>query len=95
MTYEDSECTGRTAIVGTRASSYAASCEQSCRIFAGEFARLGLDAEKVVQLFRSPFYVAPYRTYQILGEEKVSKIVRASVDLWGKIQVERREVAPR
>ena len=46
------------------------------RCLAGEFLALGLEAQAVMTLFRSPEYVLAHRAWSELGEVRVFQIVR-------------------
>jgi len=53
-------------------------------VFAEELARLGLDARRIVSVFRSPFYAGAHRALRLLGEAEVSAIVAECVRVWGR-----------
>jgi hypothetical protein len=50
--------------------------------FAGEFAQLGYSGSEILGLFRTPFYATVHRTWQLLGEEEIARIVADSVAVW-------------
>lgn len=52
-------------------------------VFAEEFARMGMDAEAILQLFASPFYGGAHQAYRALGADEVRAIVRECVGVWG------------
>lgn len=50
--------------------------------FAEEFARDGWQAEAVFNLFRNPFYVAPYRVWKQKGDAFVRSVVEEALGRW-------------
>ena len=48
--------------------------EMAC-CFVEEFARMGYGAEKILRIFREPFYQGPYSVYRAKGEEFVRSLV--------------------
>ncbi len=62
--------------------------------FAEEFAAMGYEEERLLALFRRPFYAGAHRAYRLLGEEAVRCIVAESVAPWRHCRVVVRD-APR
>ena len=60
---------------------------EMARAFADEFTRLGYDEERLMHLFRTPFYVGPHGAYRTLGEAAIRKIVAARTGVWGRVRV--------
>ncbi len=48
--------------------------EMAC-CFVEEFARLGYHAEKIMRLFRDPFYQGPHAVYRAKGEDFLQTLV--------------------
>jgi hypothetical protein len=46
--------------------------------FAEEFLRMGWPAERVLALFRSPFYQGPHAVYRAKGEEWVKALLASA-----------------
>ena len=51
--------------------------------FADEFAAMGFGRDRVLALFRNPFYAGAHRAFRALGEEAVGRIVDESVRVLG------------
>ncbi|MFQ5928570.1 MAG: hypothetical protein ACE5MK_02655 [Acidobacteriota bacterium] len=62
-------------------------------VFAEEFARLGFDDQRLLHLFRNPFYRSAHRTFEALGEEKIKSIIQEVLQVWGRVRLVDREVA--
>jgi hypothetical protein len=53
-------------------------------VFAEEFARLGFDKEKILGIFKRPFYAGAYKAYSELGHEKIEKVIDECISIWGR-----------
>jgi hypothetical protein len=51
--------------------------EMACA-FAEEFLRMGWSPDRILQLFRNPFYRGPYAAYQAKGEEWVRALLASA-----------------
>ncbi len=60
---------------------------EMARTFTDEFTRLGYDEERLMHLFRTPFYVGPHGAYRALGEAEIRKIVADRAGVWGRVRV--------
>ena len=56
-------------------------------VFAEEFARLGYDRDRLMHLFRNPFYAAAHRALRILGEAEIERLVDETVKVWGRVRL--------
>jgi hypothetical protein len=52
------------------------------RGFAEEFAASGWDEERLLAMFRTPFYLGPHLALEQLGEARVREIVAEAVRPW-------------
>jgi hypothetical protein len=50
--------------------------DEMARTFVEEFALLGFNAERVLSLFRNPFYAGAHMIYERRGEEFVRDLIR-------------------
>jgi hypothetical protein len=50
--------------------------DEMARTFVEEFALLGLNAERLLSLFRNPFYAGAHMIYERRGEEFVRGLIR-------------------
>ena len=71
-------------LVGVVVPAGEGAMEDMAYVFAEEFARMGLDAEDILGLFRDPHYGGPHQAYQALGERAVRTIVEECVGIWGR-----------
>jgi hypothetical protein len=94
MPYDEPDETDPMMLVGVELPGDASSAEESCRVLADEFARMGLSEEKLMELFRDPFYTGPHSAFRALGEEKVRAIVCECVGIWGSVCFRDRDVDP-
>ena len=51
--------------------------EEMAWCFVEEYARMGLDGEHILRLFRSPFFRGPHRVLHVKGEDFVRGIIAA------------------
>lgn len=50
--------------------------------FAEEFAREGWDEERLVSMFRNPFYAGPHLAWKQKGDEFVRSVIREAMRMW-------------
>ena len=62
-------------------------------VFAEEFARLGFSEQRLVHLFRNPFYRSAHQAWRLLGEDRITAIVNEACQVWGNIRVIDREIS--
>jgi len=55
--------------------------------FAEEFALLGFDEERLLNVFRTPDYQGAYRAYLLLGEDEIRRIVLEATKVFGRFRV--------
>jgi len=84
MPYDDPDPTDPQMLVGVVLPSDDAATREMAYVFAEEFARLGLDVQGVLSLFRDPFYAGAHGVYRTLGEEGVRAIAEECVAVWGR-----------
>jgi hypothetical protein len=70
-------------LVGVAVPGDAGTLRDMAYAFAEEFARMGLDAGRIVRLFATPFYAGPHRAWRGLGEAAVRAIVEECVLVFG------------
>ncbi|MBI4584134.1 MAG: hypothetical protein HY717_08935 [Planctomycetes bacterium] len=94
MPYDDPDMTDPMEMIGVELPAEEPAMEELARVFAEEFARMGFDERKLLHLFKTPFYAGAHNAYLALGEEKIQEIVRASLEVWGRIRFLDREADP-
>ena len=94
MPYDDPDATDPMMLVGVELPGDVEQHVEAASAVAGEFASLGFGEEKLMDLFRDPFYAGAHASYRVLGEEKVRGIVREHLAVWGAIRFRDRDVDP-
>src|SRR5262245_21611272 len=94
MPCDEADETDPMLLMGVEIETGEDSLLETARVFAEEFARVGFDEEKLLSLFRNPFYAAAHRAWLALGEEAVGALVREGVGLWGRIRLRDRDTDP-
>jgi hypothetical protein len=94
MPYDEPDETDPMMLVGVELPADGLASLETAMVFAEEFARMGFDEEKLMGVFRNPFYAGAHQAYRALGEEKVAGIVRENVRFWGAVRFRERESDP-
>jgi hypothetical protein len=84
MPYDDPDPTDPQVLVGVALPSSEEATREMAYVFAEEFARMGFDAQRVLSLFRDPFYAGAHGAYCSLGEESIRSIVEECIAVWGR-----------
>ena len=87
MPYDDPDPTDPTMLVGVEIPAGATSDIDMAYAFAEEFAQLGFSAERLMALFRNPYYAGAHRALGVLGDERIAGIIREAIDVWGAFRV--------
>jgi len=93
MPYDDPDPSDPNVLVGVALPANRGSIEEMARAFAEEFAALGFEEERIVNIFRRPFYAGAHQAFRVLGEAEVRKLVRESVQVWGRFRVRVRDAS--
>lgn len=56
--------------------------EAMAETFVEEYVRLGWDEERLLVLFRNPFFLGTHRVYRLRGEEYVRTLIRSVLARW-------------
>ena len=83
MPYDEADETDPMMLIGVDLPGDEASSLESCRVFAEEFARMGFNAEKLMELFRNPFYAGPHAIWRSRGDEYVRGLILCGRERWG------------
>ena len=83
MPYDDPDPADSQMLVGVTLPGSAASTREMVETFADEFAQLGLDRERILALYRVPFYAGAHAAWRHLGESEIARIVDESLMVWG------------
>ena len=87
MPYNDPDPTDPTMLVGVEIPAGETSDIDMAYAFAEEFSQLGYSADRLMGLFRNPFYAGAHRALSMLGEEKIAGIIRETIGAWGGFHV--------
>ncbi len=86
MPYNDPDPNDPNVLVGVVLPADAEAMREMAYVFAEEFARMGVDGEHLLSLFKDPFYAGAHGTYRALGEETIQSIIEECIQAWGGIQ---------
>jgi len=84
MPYDDPSADDPMVLVGTEIAADSQTDIEMAYTFAEEFARLGFDEKRLLRIFTSPGYAGAHRLLQVLGEERVRRVIREVLDTWGR-----------
>jgi len=87
MPYDDPDPSDPSVLCGVSLPTSDDTTLEMARVFAEEFARLGLPEERIRALFGSPFYGAAYRCSRHLGAATIDRLIRESCSVWGRVRV--------
>lgn len=83
MPWSDPDPSDPSVLVGVELPADVEATREMAWVFGEEFARMGFDAERILGLFRSPFYAGAHRALQALGGIEVTAIIDECVAVWG------------
>lgn len=69
-------------LVGTEVPADAGALEEMAQTFVEEYLRAGWSAERLLALFRNPFFRAPHMVYRMRGEEYITGLIAATAARW-------------
>lgn len=84
MPYKEPDPTDPNMLVGVELPANAETTKNMAYVFAEEFARIGFNKSKLMQIFKRPFYAGAHRAYLELGEEEIERIVDECLAIWGR-----------
>jgi hypothetical protein len=94
MPYDEADETDPMMLVGVELPADASSWRETALVLAEEFARMGFCEERLMEVFRDPFYAGAHQAFLALGEEEVREIVRAAATPWKGIAFRERDADP-
>src|SRR3990172_3512997 len=86
MPYDDPDPQDPTLLVGVTLPGDADTQREMAGVFADEFARLGFDADGILELFHNPFYAGAHQALNDLGEEEIRRLVAEAAGVWGRLR---------
>ncbi|MFQ5790640.1 MAG: hypothetical protein ACE5JI_09220 [Acidobacteriota bacterium] len=87
MPYGDPDPSDPNVLMGVSVPADEESTREMAIAFAEEFAALGFDEERLMNLFRRKHYAGAHRAYRMLGEAEIRIIIRESLAVWGNYRV--------
>jgi len=84
MPYNDPDPTDPNMLVGVMLPADAEATRDMAYVFAEEFARMGYDRDRLLWLFKNPFYGGAHGAYQALGERETLSIIDECLNAWGQ-----------
>ena len=87
MPYDDPEPDDPHLLVGVSLPGDEVATREMAAAFADEFAQMGFDRERLLQLFGSPFYAGAHAARQLLGDAEITRIVVESLRVYGGRQL--------
>jgi hypothetical protein len=87
MPYDDPDATDPNVLVGVSVPGDEEATREMAFVFAEEFAALGFDEDRLINLFRHPNYAGAHRAYRMLGEAEIRRIIQESLAVWGNYRV--------
>jgi hypothetical protein len=90
MPYDEPDPDDPSVLMGVALPAPPAATREMACAFADEFAQMGMERERLLRLFRSPFYAGAHAALQLLGEAEVESIVDESLRVYGRAGRQRR-----
>ncbi|MFQ5525434.1 MAG: hypothetical protein ACE5GX_04165 [Thermoanaerobaculia bacterium] len=87
MPYREPDPQDPHELVGVTVPGDRESMREMAATFAEEFAALGFNEDRLLDLFRKPQYAGAHRAYRELGEVEVRRIVAEALEVWGRFRV--------
>jgi len=92
MPFKDPDPTDPNMLVGVVLPADAEATRDMAYVFAEEFARMGYTRERLLRLFKNPFYGGAHGAYQALGENETLSIIGECIDVWGRVSIKVQDV---
>lgn len=86
MPYNQPDPTDPNVLVGVVLPGDAEATREMAYVFAEEYARMGYDGNRLLGLFKNPFYTAVHDAYRALGEKAVQSIIEECISAWGGVR---------
>ena len=94
MPYDEPDPNDPYGLVGVRIPASGETHLDRAYVIAEEFARLGYDETRLMDLFQTPFYRSAYQALPALGEGKIRSIVCEVLQVWGRVRFVDRRSGP-
>ena len=87
MPYNDPDPSDPNVLVGVELEVDEDAAKDMAYVFAEEFARLGMDKNKLMGIFSNSEYAGAHRAYLQLGENEIETIVNECISVWGSVRI--------
>ncbi|MCH7886921.1 MAG: hypothetical protein IIA58_03060 [Candidatus Marinimicrobia bacterium] len=87
MPYNDPDPSDPNVLVGVELEVDEDAAKDMAYVFAEEFARLGMDKDKLMGIFSNCEYAGAHRAYLQLGENEIETIVDECISVWGSVRI--------
>ena len=87
MPYNDPDPSDPNVLVGVELEVDEDAAKDMAYVFAEEFARLGMDKDKLMGIFSNSEYAGAHRAYLQLGENEIETIVDECISVWGSVRI--------
>ncbi len=87
MPYDDPDPTDPQELIGVMLPAEPEAMRDMAYVFAEEFARLGHSRDRILWMFRTPFYAGAHGAYLALGAAETTAIVDECVAVWGSVRL--------
>ncbi len=86
MPYRDPDPEDPMALVGVEIESGEENLEEMAYIIAEEYAQIGFDEERLLRVFRNPYFRSAHQAWTVLGEMRTTEILREALGFWGRFR---------
>ena len=83
MPKDDPEPDDPHVLVGVSLPGDATAVREMAAAFIDEFAQLGFERERLLQLFENPFYAGAHAALEVLGAAEIAGLVEESMRVYG------------
>ena len=87
MPYHEPDPSDPNVLVGVSLPGDEETTRKMAIAFAEEFALLGFDQKRLLNVFRTPDYEGAHRAYLLLGEEEILRIIGEATKFFGRFRV--------
>ena len=87
MPYHEPDPSDPNVLVGVSLPGDEETTREMAIAFAEEFAFLGFDPKRLLNVFRTPDYEGAHRAYRLLGEEEILRIIGEATKFFGRFRV--------
>ena len=84
MPYDDPDATDPMTLHGVVVETESdQAMHDMAECFIEEYMRSGMDAERILKLFKTQGYAGPVLAFQTLGEDVIQRMIEEMMSLWG------------